>query len=167
VNTGINRRSININGKVTSIALESVFWIELDRRARNAGISWADYSRKLLEELGAVQNRASALKQHLMHTTPGSVRATKIEVTGPEGSTCLQCRGNRIIIGRNASSEVILNDSKASRAHAVLVEINNSWWVGDLQSRNGTWFGKKRIVFEPMPPKKVIRIGQHLLQIVQ
>ena len=163
----ISRRSINIEGKVTSIALEPVFWEELDRRAKGAGLSWSDYSRQLLNELGAVPNRASSLKQHLMQIKHDTLRSLLIDVTGPECTTRLWCQGSRIIIGRNAGSEIVLNDSKVSRAHAVFIEIDGRWWVGDLHSKNGTRIGRKKIVFEPMPFKKALTIGQYQLQIVQ
>ena len=168
---GIKRRSILIGGKVTSIALENAFWTEIDRRSEKAGISWAEYSRALLERLGPVENRASAIKENLMSTTAAKSHVMKkpsitleIEVLGNYSRR--KFLGTRLLIGRSPANEIILDDRNISRIHAALIYGSNKWWISDLDSKNGVWFGKNRIRFEQLPRGKKVRIGQHELTII-
>ena len=40
-------------------------------------------------------------------------------------------------IGRRSDNDIPINNVQASRRHAVLMNLNNDWWINDLGSRNG------------------------------
>lgn len=167
----ITRRSIQISGKVTSLALEPAFWDEIDRRAEVAGLSWADYTRTMLERIGPSDNRASAIKGFLMSSVAkarsSSANSILIAITGPTGSSKQRFRGGRLLVGRDPDNEIVLGDPKASRVHAALLYDNTRWWICDLGSSNGVWFRKKRVRLERLPPGQKVTIGDHELVIVR
>lgn len=55
----------------------------------------------------------------------------------------LQWEGGRLllvkscIIGRRSDNDLSFNDAQVSRRHALLMRVNDEWWVNDLDSRNG------------------------------
>ena len=46
---------------------------------------------------------------------------------------------NRVIVGRAASADVLLDDDTVSRRHALLVRRHGTAWLADLGSANGTY----------------------------
>lgn len=40
-------------------------------------------------------------------------------------------------IGRRSDNDIPINNVQASRRHAVLMRLNDDWWINDLGSRNG------------------------------
>ena len=48
-------------------------------------------------------------------------------------------------IGRDAANDVMLDDKRVSRFHAELVRDGGSYFITDLNSRNGVWVNKQRI----------------------
>ena len=52
---------------------------------------------------------------------------------------------NRMTIGRAAPNDVVINDSRVSRLHAVLERYSAAWYVRDLASRNGTFVNGQRL----------------------
>lgn len=40
-------------------------------------------------------------------------------------------------IGRRSDNDIPINNVQASRRHAVLMNLNDDWWINDLGSRNG------------------------------
>jgi len=64
-----------------------------------------------------------------------------------------------IAIGRSATSDLVLDDQKVSRNHAVIERRGSSFVVRDLGSRNGTWLGEKRVDLETLGPGDTVRVG--------
>ena len=56
--------------------------------------------------------------------------------SGPPSEFALD--GDEVLIGRAATSRIVLNDAKVSRQHARLVRRDDAWWVEDLGARNRT-----------------------------
>ena len=50
-----------------------------------------------------------------------------------------------VSIGRDAGSDIVLNDLYISRSHASLSKIKNKWYLRDLKSKNGTILNGNRI----------------------
>lgn len=50
-----------------------------------------------------------------------------------------------IIIGRDPSCNLVINDTTVSSQHARLSYQRNQWWVEDLNSRNGTWLNEESV----------------------
>ena len=48
-------------------------------------------------------------------------------------------------IGRDAANDVVLDDKRVSRFHAELMRDGSSYFISDLNSRNGVWVNKQRI----------------------
>ena len=71
-------------------------------------------------------------------------------------------------IGRMAGNDIVILDPSASRYHAKVVydEANNLVTVFDLDSTNGTFVNRDRLVAPfTMKAGDVIRIGQHLMEL--
>jgi len=56
-----------------------------------------------------------------------------------------QFNSPEIIIGRDPSCELPVNDEMVSARHARLSYHNNQWWIEDLQSTNGTFLNEERV----------------------
>ncbi len=50
-----------------------------------------------------------------------------------------------IILGRNPTCDILINDNTASAQHARLSYHHNQWWVEDLHSTNGTKLNNERV----------------------
>lgn len=60
-----------------------------------------------------------------------------------EQPACLEWSGGAhplvgpCFIGRRSDNDIPINNVQASRRHAVLMNLNDDWWINDLGSRNG------------------------------
>ena len=63
------------------------------------------------------------------------------------------------ILGRDAGSDVALEDPRASRRHASIYLEEGGWLLEDLDSRNGTAIGNQRLKKAALRDGAVIRIG--------
>lgn len=52
---------------------------------------------------------------------------------------------DRMVVGRHASCDLVLPYPKLSRQHAMIFKDAQFFWVTDLNSRNGTWVGHRRV----------------------
>ena len=67
----------------------------------------------------------------------------------------------RITIGRISANNIIIDDNMVSRRHAVIQKIRNSYFLIDLNSKNGSFVNGKQV-----PPDKYIRLrGNDLIKI--
>lgn len=65
-----------------------------------------------------------------------------------------------ILIGRGTSSDILLQDSYASRAHCWIEPHGDTWWLRDLGSKNGTLVGAARVEGQqPLRDGDIIAIG--------
>ncbi|MBN2553053.1 MAG: FHA domain-containing protein [Spirochaetales bacterium] len=75
------------------------------------------------------------------------------------GTTFIVFQGNkvpivrRLTIGRDSRNSITLEDSLASRSHAVIQKIRDEFYIQDLHSTNGTFVNGKKI-----PPGDYIRL---------
>jgi len=51
----------------------------------------------------------------------------------------------RLTMGRKTDNDVLIPDTLASKVHAELLEEGGRFFLEDLGSRNGTYFGKRRV----------------------
>jgi len=70
----------------------------------------------------------------------------------------------RILIGRKKGQDIQLDDRKASRQHAQIVNINNRYFVQDLNSTNGTYLGSERVAWHALENQDRIRIGDCVME---
>jgi DNA-binding NtrC family response regulator len=108
--------------------------------------------------------------------TPGriSVHGGMLEVKGGRGEPAkLPIGVEPVLVGRDASCEMVIADSRVSAVHAELVATERGVRMRDVGSRNGTWVGDVQIteaylsepasvwlgdvelVFEPSKPERV------------
>jgi pSer/pThr/pTyr-binding forkhead associated (FHA) protein len=71
---------------------------------------------------------------------------TFLEVWSPATHEVVELSGTRLVIGRDDANDVVLDDPKVSRAHAVLEHYPAGWSIADLGSRNGTYVNGGRIL---------------------
>ena len=62
-----------------------------------------------------------------------------------EGREIERVEKERFVIGRGKHCDLVLSSAKVSREHAAIVREGEAWFIEDLGSSNGTWFGERRI----------------------
>jgi two-component system, NtrC family, response regulator AtoC len=65
-----------------------------------------------------------------------------------------------VIVGREAPAEIVVDDPSISRQHARFVLRDREVWVEDLDSRNGTFMGERRLVEQRLAPGDEVSIGR-------
>jgi hypothetical protein len=87
---------------------------------------------------------------------PGSGLAT---VTVGELELDVALRGERVIVGRLASSGIQLTDANVSREHAAFVREADGWAIEDLDSTNGTMLHGVPVSRAALSDRDVVEIG--------
>ncbi len=70
-------------------------------------------------------------------TAPGDLAPWGQLLAVTEGAA-FELRPNRVLVGRSASSDVVIGDPDVSRTHAVVFREGGRVWIDDLKSANGT-----------------------------
>ena len=70
---------------------------------------------------------------------PGRSMAVLQVLTGMTPGQVFALSGERMILGRHPECDIVLDVGAVSRQHAVVVRMNNEFYVEDLKSRNGTF----------------------------
>ncbi len=65
----------------------------------------------------------------------------------------------RYVIGRLATCDLAIDSSTVSREHAAVVKRNDTWWVVDLGSTNGTRVNGVRASEQPIRPGDRVKVG--------
>lgn len=73
---------------------------------------------------------------------------------------------NEIIIGRDATSDIQIDNIAVSREHAMIIKGPNYYFIEDMQSKNGTFVNGKKINKKFLKIDDEILIGKHSLQII-
>ena len=91
------------------------------------------------------------------------------------GTTFIVFQGNkvpivrRLTIGRDTRNSITLEDSLASRSHAVIQKIRDEFYIQDLHSTNGTFVNGKKIPagdYVRLRPSDTILIGRTELSVL-
>lgn len=120
-------------------------------------------------------------RQHLLHSpspmtpTPqrqsGSIVGDQVRVMRPDGSTyALAFTGGRMRIGRGPDNEIVLDDNRISRLHALVERAGNNFRIVDQGSANGLMLGQKKLLTNQSAawmPDQAVRIGSHVLFLQQ
>ncbi len=80
-------------------------------------------------------------------------------VVDEAGRTWRADLGDVLVIGRDESAGVVLASPDVSRAHARVERRGDEFWLRDLDSRNGTFVGTRRIDEQRLEDGDTIRIG--------
>jgi pSer/pThr/pTyr-binding forkhead associated (FHA) protein len=68
--------------------------------------------------------------------------------------------GEGVVIGRDKTADVLLASQDVSRAHARVERRGEEFWLRDLDSRNGTFVGSRRVDEQRLEDGETIRIGR-------
>ena len=71
-----------------------------------------------------------------------------------------------VVLGADATCDVVLQDVAVSRKHVSIVPCEAGFDVTDLGSRNGTWLDGAKISRATVPPGSTLRIGTSLVQML-
>jgi pSer/pThr/pTyr-binding forkhead associated (FHA) protein len=89
--------------------------------------------------------------QFVMHSGPNTGRVYPLE-------------GSEIIIGRDASNPIAINDAEVSRKHAKLTQQNSTFVIQDLGSTNGTFINGQRITTsQELKPGDTVTLGENIV----
>ena len=91
----------------------------------------------------------------------------KFEISYPGGSTHeVELAGSLTVLGRDPGCDIVLNDSKCSRRHAIIEEGPRGLVVRDSASANGLYVNGRRVDQAPLKPGDVLRLGEVRLKLV-
>jgi hypothetical protein len=74
--------------------------------------------------------------------------------------------GTVAVIGRDPGCDVVLNDTRCSRRHAVVEDRPEGLVVRDLESANGTYVNGRRVERARLRPGDTIRLGETRLKVL-
>ena len=80
----------------------------------------------------------------ILSSSNGKVKSEK-SITDNINLAELLTQKSKVFIGRSAECELVLNDKKISRKHAVLENVGGKYFLTDLNSVNGTFVNGKQI----------------------
>ena len=84
-----------------------------------------------------------------------------------QGAT-VTLEGDKIVLGRNAECQVVLNVPAVSREHAVIRRIQGKFYVEDMKSRNGTFVNGQEVTARTLlKDNDRIKICDNLLAFVE
>ena len=71
----------------------------------------------------------------------------------------IDVQGDRALVGREPTADIVVNDPSVSRRHAILERRPEGWAVFDQRSANGTWLDNVRIEQALLQPGQQLRLG--------
>jgi hypothetical protein len=91
----------------------------------------------------------------------------RFEVKYPSGQPHeVELSGTVAVLGRDPSCDLVLNDARCSRRHAVLEAGPQGVSVRDAGSANGIYVNGKKVERSPLVPGDVVRLGEVFLKIL-
>jgi pSer/pThr/pTyr-binding forkhead associated (FHA) protein len=75
-------------------------------------------------------------------------------------------RETRIVVGRSAGCDIVLDDSEVSRKHLLLSFDGETWWATDLESKNGTWLDGRKVQVVRLKASLVLKVGNTALTLL-
>lgn len=87
--------------------------------------------------------------------------------TGDNAGTAVPLHGSRLSVGRLSSCDLALPDTTVSREHAAVVRRNDTWWVVDLGSTNGTRVNGVQAAEQPINAGDRIEFGDAVVELVE
>ena len=97
----------------------------------------------------------------IMRLTDGT--ALLISTRGAVSGSRYLLDEDEITVGRDPSSDILLDDSTVSRTHAVFRRINGNYSVIDAGSLNGTYVNRQRVDSQELKNGDEIMIGKFRL----
>ncbi len=89
-----------------------------------------------------------------------------VVTAGPLGGTSMRLGTSAILIGRDPSCTLVLDDDYSSSRHARFFPSGGTWYVEDLGSTNGTFVADRRIAAPiALSAGTPVRIGQTIIEL--
>lgn len=79
----------------------------------------------------------------------------------------VELQGHTVTIGRDPACDLVLNDAKCSRRHAVIEMGPSGLAVRDNGSANGVFVNGKKIERSPLTPGDIVRLGETALKVLE
>ena len=97
---------------------------------------------------------------------PDADLRTLVVTAGSLKGTTLALGQAPVLIGRAPECTLVLDDDYASGRHARLSPVDGRWILEDLDSTNGTFLGRAKVVGSvPVQPGTPVRIGRTVLEL--
>ena len=91
----------------------------------------------------------------------------RLEISYPGGTTHeVDLPGPLCVVGRDPSCDVVLNDAKCSRRHAIVEETAQGIVIRDSGSANGIHVNGKKVESSPLRPGDTVRLGEVKLRLL-
>lgn len=78
----------------------------------------------------------------------------------------IELRAELVVLGRDPSCDVVLNDVKCSRRHAVVERGAQGLSIRDTGSANGIYLNGRRVERAPLAPGDVVRLGEVVVKVL-
>lgn len=106
--------------------------------------------------------KGSALKRWFLRSKPSEL----VVRTGTSQGLRIPLSGNLVSIGRSDDNTLILDEEFVSDHHARLRAREDSWWLEDLSSTNGTWLkGERLTLARPLKVGWLFGIGEVVIEV--
>lgn len=80
---------------------------------------------------------------------------------GPQENQRFILSGDEIILGRNESANIVLDDVTVSRNHAKITRLHSTWEIADLKSLNGTYVNQSRVEKIQLQAGDELQVGKY------
>lgn len=91
----------------------------------------------------------------------------KFEIRYPTGARHeVELQGTLVVLGRDPSCDVVLNDVKCSRRHAVIEAGSQGLSIRDTGSANGIFVNGRRVERAALEPGDVVRLGEFVVKVL-
>ena len=91
----------------------------------------------------------------------------KFLVRSPQGSESeVELSGPVVVMGRDPSCDVVLDDPKCSRRHAIFEEVPEGISIRDNESANGVYVNGARVERVILKPEDHVRLGTSEIRLV-
>lgn len=97
-----------------------------------------------------------------MRTTDGEVQPVLVGTQGTHAGRRFPVHEDGLLLGRDATCDVVIDDAGVSREHARVLLHNEAVWVQDLGSRNGCSINGRRLTrHKQLGPGDTLEVGAH------
>jgi pSer/pThr/pTyr-binding forkhead associated (FHA) protein len=85
--------------------------------------------------------------------------AVLVGISGEVKGKTFEIAKDRVVLGRHANCDIIVNDTAVSSQHCYIARRDNRFILHDLNSTNGTQLNGGRITEAELTPKQIVQIG--------
>ncbi len=156
---------------VEAVAGEDVF-VDGERMTRRVvdgplRLRLGDAEQGPLLELGpAIEQRDLMTRNFGAAQTEEAGPSAELEAATERRARSVRVSGERLLIGRAADSDLVVDDVLVSRRHAEVRAVDGgAWEVVDLGSHNGTFVNGQRVDRERFATGDVLMIGRHTFRL--